>query len=421
MKSDTVILYCDRTIVFCLCLFIFCLPLIKAGAQVFIWFAIFLWLLKRALGYRSQALRGMLPGSALNKALGVFIAVNAISTIFSVNFGLSLKALFGKELKFIAIYFLAVETINSGKRLRNILTVMIFSAVLLASDAAVQYFRGVDFIMSRQAVTRLTASFANPNSFAGWLIMFIPVFCGLLLISGKKAYNWKVKILLIILIFLLLACLALTYTRSAWIGILTSFSLGVCYLFRKLFPGEKKILLLIFAGLFLMFLFLPRTMKVGSALSENLNFPPDQPIQERVISTESVLIRGKLWEEALSIIEDFPLLGAGLNTYSRVAVNYKMSQYGGTYPHNSFLQMAAETGILGLLSFLWILFEFFKGGFFYLHKINNPLVLGLLCGIAAFLVQSFADTNLYALQSVVLFWFMLGLTAAVTKIEGLVS
>ena len=79
--------------------------------------------------------------------------------------------------------------------------------------------------------------------------------------------------------------------------------------------------------------------------------------------------------------------------------------------------MAAETGLLGLFAFLWVLFSFFKMGLQHFNQKRDYLVLGLLSGILAFLVQSFFDTNLYALQMVVLFWFMLGLTVAVIKFD----
>ncbi len=131
----------------------------------------------------------------------------------------------------------------------------------------------------------------------------------------------------------------------------------------------------------------------------------------------SNLERANLWGEAFRIIKDYPLTGCGLNNYSIVARNYKSFEGGVIYPHNSFLQKTAEIGILGLLAFLFVLFRFFKIGIMHLNKKRNYLVLGLLGGILAFLVHAFFDTHLYSLQLVVLFWFMLGLTIAVIKLE----
>jgi len=130
------------------------------------------------------------------------------------------------------------------------------------------------------------------------------------------------------------------------------------------------------------------------------------------------LKRLNLWKESVSIIEDFPVLGSGLNTYSVVARSYKVRGGGGEYPHNSFLQMAAETGIIGLISFIWMLTVMFRMGFRTLSREKNLLLLGILAGTLAFLIQSFFDTHLYSLQFVVLFWFMIGLTMAVIRLEN---
>ena len=94
--------------------------------------------------------------------------------IFSTNFGLSLRGFFGKELKFLVIYFMLVEVINSKERLRNVLITIVASAVLMIADAGAQYFFGVDFIRG-YPWQRLSASFAFASGFAGWLIVIIPL------------------------------------------------------------------------------------------------------------------------------------------------------------------------------------------------------------------------------------------------------
>ena len=51
-------------------------------------------------------------------------------------------------------------------------------------------------------------------------------------------------------------------------------------------------------------------------------------------------------------------------------------------------------------------------------KYGNILLLGVMAGVLAFLVQSFFDTNLYSLQLVVLFWFMLGLGVSMFSLNA---
>jgi putative inorganic carbon (HCO3(-)) transporter len=94
-----------------------------------------------------------------------------------------------------------------------------------------------------------------------------------------------------------------------------------------------------------------------------------------------------------------------------------------TYAHNCFLQLTVETGIIGLTSFLWILFTLFQEALLKINFIYNEskqeavLVIGLLSGILAFLIHSFFDTNFYSLQLSVYLWFMIGILIMATRLK----
>jgi putative inorganic carbon (HCO3(-)) transporter len=419
LNRDEIFLYFDRAIIACLCLLIFCLPFAKAGVESFAWSAIFIFILKRALGYRAGSLWGMFPRTELNKALGIFIAVNVLPVIFSVNLALSLRGFFGKVLKFLAIYFMLVEVINSKRRLKIVLIAIIFSAVLIVLDAGAQYFRGVDFLRGHElGWYSFGASFNTASDFSAWLIVIIPIFIGI--IAANIIPDIKLKIFLFLSIIIQFLYLLKTYSRGAWVGFAVGSYLMFCYFVRSLIL--RVVILCLIAVIFLLPIFLPQSIKsrVSDMLYTNFNFV--YTVVTRVksipqISSGPNVIRAKLWKESLEMIKDYPLIGCGLNTYSVVARDYKSFDGGGIYPHNSYLQMAAETGLLGLFAFLWVLFSFFKMGLQHFNQKRDYLVLGLLSGILAFLVHAFFDTHLYSLQLVVLFWYMLGLTIAVIKLE----
>lgn len=421
MNNHQIIRYCDRAIAICLYLLIFFLPFAKAGVEIFAWTGIAVWLLKRAFGYRPPSSGRFLPQTPLNQALAIFILANVLSTIFSLNPALSCRALTGKLLKFFAIYFVVVETINSPRRVRNLLLVLIASATLMIADSAVQYIRGTDFLRGF-TWSRLRASFATANDFGGWLIMVVPVlFVSLFNKSStnlvKGRWRWGVGLLVV----LLLGCLLLTYSRGAWLGLLVSSLLMGWYCFGRLTSRRKVILSLSFVGLIFVGSVLPPVVKIKIDAINDWKFRSGDPLGKRFESMDTAAFRERwiLWKQSLAIVEDFPVLGTGLNTYSRYTPHYKKTDDGARwYAHNSYLQMATETGIVGLLSFLWFLLSFFKWGWCFMKRQSDTFVVGLIAGIAAFLVQSFLDTNLYALQLVVLFWFMLGLTVAVSKVFG---
>ena len=421
LNKDKIFLYFDRAIIACLCLLIFCLPFTKAGVEIFVWSAIFLWIFKRVLGYRAGSLWGMFPKTELNEFLGIFIAVNALSVIFSVHLGLSLRGFFGKELKFLAIYFMLVEVINSRERLKNILIAIIASAILTMVDAGVQYFRGVDFLRGYQLdYHTFGASFSTASDFAGWLIVIIPIFIGIIAVNIIPSL--KLKILLSVSIIIQSSYLLRTYSRGAWLGFLIGISLMVYYVVKNSTLRIKTLCISVVICLLFIYSLLPRSVITKAKDAIRVNFKFSQGINDRVKSIPQTnrgtnLVRIMLWKESLRIIRDYPLFGCGLNNYSIVARNYKSFEGGGIYPHNSFLQMAAETGLLGLFAFFLLLFGFFIIEMKHLNKENGFLALGLLSGILAFLVHAFFDTHLYSLKLVVLFWYMIGLTIAVIKLD----
>jgi len=399
-------------------LLIFCLPFAKAGVGIFSVVAIASWAAKKIADFRTGGLKDVILVTPLNKALVVFVILNAVSVLFSVDIALSLRAFFTKTLKFVLIFFIVAETINTEKRVKRFLWVLISSAVLMVVDAGVQYFNGVDFLKGYGGC-RLSASFSAPNGFGGWLVLVLPALWGASVEKRWKVLGREMKIGLNILLVLLLACLMLTYTRGAWIGLLVSSVLVAYFFFKEKSLTCKRVSALVFVGICGLFLFIWPSLKDQKV--SFFGFPNSigaETVVERLTLSRGFSVRKNLWTESLEIIQDFPLFGCGLNTYSLTAPYYKVAEGGGIYSHNSYLQMAAEIGLLGLGAFLWIVFCFFTMGFYYFNKEKDYLALGLLSGLLAFLVHAFFDNHLYALQLVVLFWLVLGFGTAVMKIRA---
>jgi len=419
-NKDKVYLCCDRLILICMCLLIFCLPFAKAGIETFTGIAFFAWLLKRLFGYRNGALGGLIPKTDINKALAFLVLADIVSVIFSTNHALALRGLFGKQLKYIAVYFMIVEVVTNKKRLKAILAAIFISAVFVMIDASVQYFTKTDFLRGHQlGYNSFGASFYSASGLAAWLIIIIPAFIGM------AAYgifpSLKFKIILLALTLIQFLYLLRTSVRGAWLGFIIAAVAAFSYLFKG-FSYRLKLLCL-FGAAFILFLclFLPDSVTIEVKNLIRSNFKYSTSINERIRSIAQVdkgtnLTRVKLWKESLSIIRDYPLTGCGLNNYAVISKRYKSFSEGGIYPHNSYLQMGAETGILGLSAFLWMLFVFFRSILGYLKSKRDLLVLGFLAGILAFLVHAFFDTHFFALQLVVLLWFMFGLTTASARI-----
>ena len=91
----------------------------------------------------------------------------------------------------------------------------------------------------------------------------------------------------------------------------------------------------------------------------------------------------------------------------------------GGYPHNCYLQTAAEVGIPGLMVFLWMLGRLMKGALVFIkrstHLFDQNLMLGLSAGFIGYLGHSFFDTCFYNVKLNALMWITMGFIAAVAQ------
>lgn len=391
MKVNASKLY-SKLIIFSLCGIIFTLHFSKAAMQVFVWFAILSWLIEKV----HLRPKDGITNTRVYLPLLIFVVFCMLSTIFSYSFPLSFKALFTKIIKNILMFFIISVFIKDRGYLKMILLLFIVSSIVIIVDSGFQLLRGTDILRHNfMYANQLTSSFSNPNSLGGWLIVVICIMFG---IFNSNIFSTKTRVLSTMIFVILIALLIMTRSRGSWLGLFMSFIFIAFQLFKKYPKKRKKIVVfLIILSAIIVLIALPQNIKLRAYSMLSLE--------------NSSLFRINLWKEAIEIIEDFPLFGTGLNTYSKVAPNYTMGD-GGYYPHNSYLQMAAEIGILGLLAFLWFIFSLFKLGIRTVKNTKDYLLLGFLGALLAFLVHSFFDVNLYALQLATLFWFVLGLTMA---------
>lgn len=119
--------------------------------------------------------------------------------------------------------------------------------------------------------------------------------------------------------------------------------------------------------------------------------------------------RWHFWLETLNFIKAKPLFGYGLDClgpeFANVGISYDK-------PHCEPLQFAAEIGIPAAIAYLIALTTFVVT--FFKKKISNPLVIGLVCTVGAYVFSSlFGNTMFYTSP----FFFMIfGMATSVLKI-----
>ena len=400
LNKNRVVNVCDKIIEIFLYILIFCLPFSKAIIEISATFIILAWLLKKALKYQPIS-------TYLNIPIFIYILATFLSVIFSTNLSLSLKNFFTKTMEYIILFFIVAEFVCDKRRLKNTVIVMIASAAMIGIDCVFQYFFGFDFLRHRALEAgRITGSFQMPGDLAGYLgpVLCLPL--ALCFLKFKKGTKYFLRIETV----LLLSLLIVTIARGAWLG----FIAAVCFLGAL---ENKKILYVTVAFLLILGILMPHLIETPNDILGRLK-------SIFVFSDPSSLDRKAIWQVAIRMIKDRPIFGHGLSTFMGNFAKYGKDYYylkQGIIPyaHNCYLQIAAETGIVGLVSFLTLIGTFFIHTIMSLAKIKDKFyhvaLAGISAGIIATLVHSAVDTNLYSLQLSVLFWIMLGLNAALQR------
>jgi O-antigen ligase len=287
-------------------------------------------------------------------------------------------------------------------------------------------YNGIDFSfwiknLGRQKVFGL---FGNVNYFAEYLIIPLPIAIALFFANKNKTG----KILLSISILAMGGSLIATFTRGTYLGLGISlvfmFILFLTIRGKKFIKEYKKIFIFILALIILItFLFvLPNPLnKSGTVISK---------IKGRISIAQltkgsSLKRRIAIWKFTGMIIKDHPLLGSGLGTFKYNSLNYQAKFFDqgenrSLYPygiadkaHNEYLQLWAELGIIGLGAFTWIIISFFIYGVKLLKKTRDNykegLIIGLMGGIIAVLVEGLFGFPLHQPATIVLFWVSLAL------------
>lgn len=120
--------------------------------------------------------------------------------------------------------------------------------------------------------------------------------------------------------------------------------------------------------------------------------------------------RVNLWEDAFTLLESNPLTGTGYLTYAYMG---RVGDYKDT--HNIYVKVLVETGWVGLIMFLGLIFRFIWTGLRLFATSLDPVLAGLGMGLAGWVICS-ATANFFGdrwnyFQVNGYMWVLAGLTA----------
>ena len=273
----------------------------------------------------------------------------------------------------VLLFFYATETLNKEKAYQY-LNLLVSLSLLPAALAIYQ-----EFLANTSILERSYATFGNANFYASYLLMVIPVAFALAMQTTSKNQRLFYAFTTLINLY----CLALTNSRSSIVALFLGF------LFFAL--AAKNYRLLVFTAL------------TASLLALSVFINPNLIPRYGIISGE-LQERFAIWSLGWYAVGQHPIVGTGLTSfYTKYIMNYP-GKYA-PHAHNLYLNIWVEGGIIALMLLFWNLKVLYTIAFKKIARNKNLLVVGILSGLTAALIQSFMDNPLENFQTGTLFMY----------------
>jgi putative inorganic carbon (hco3(-)) transporter len=369
----------------------------------------------------------------------VYLVVQVASAELSADITASFPALAVYSLQGIVLYFLILNTVRTPVQLQRCLWAIVLAGVLLGTLSLVQRathsyrndFAGfaVSQEFDQRAETldpteiaremqdqefqalypswRAMGSLGDPNYYAQIMIVLVPI----VLLQLWTITSWRARLPALLALAAILCGVMLSYSRGAIVGLCALLAALVAFRYLRL----RYVVPVIVAAVIILAITDPMLIRRVQTMGGESRNP-------RVVDV-SILERRTYSIGALHVFLDHPLLGVGFGQSPKYIPRYGR-MYGYMLPpknaaaHNMYLQILAETGLVGLTAFLLMLWAVVRPMFALRrywaqsHPEYVHILTSLLLGLLAFLVTSI----FLHLSFTRYFYLLLGLCGAATAI-----
>jgi len=325
-------------------------------------------------------------------------AINAISlTMLGMGIYMMMKAFM--------VYLYILNKVTTKEQLRGLIKWLLAGLGFQGFLGLVQYTTGSSLglelfgAISKQrmaGVTRVRGTIGYPNQFGAWLALQIPIAVSLFIFELRGSRKTYYGVAAVLGIFGLL----LSFSRSAWAGLLGCGLVFVIIMARRRLLKPKYIITLGAAMVFLSVLVVVFWDTIV------LRFETGDTGKYRMI----------MMEIAYDLIKENPVFGVGLHNYKFHQV--ELFRYWNPV-HNEYMRLAAETGLPGLLFFLSVIWISLKECSALLRcrdRFIFAVALGSICSMWAFLFLINFGPEYAHYRIHFLFWILVAVMLSLRRI-----
>ena len=347
----------------------------------------FSWLIKSAL-YKEL---GIFKKTPLNGAMFFYAFACVLSTLLGIAAGridLMTGSLFVlKYIQYFVLFFLIINSIEDQKQVRRYWLAVLVTALIVGAIGLAQIPGG----------GRVTAPFEGdspePNTFAGYLA-FVILICLALALSLPN--NRRRISYFFIAAFLFLPFL-FTLSRASYLGFIPGLAV-------VLILNHQRVVSYTLLALFLTILIFPNIFP--QAIRDRIAFTFTQAPQagqvtvfgQRLDTSTSARLRS--FQDAVEAFYQEPIVGYGVTGWSFIDAQY--------------FRTLLETGLVGLMAFLFLLYRLFRLGLDRIRSsgedpFSRGLAIGFLGGFVCLLFHAIGSNTFIIVRIMQPFWLVTGL------------
>jgi len=287
-----------------------------------------------------------------------------------------------KYMEYFFLFFMVSNFLKEKKQIKKFLYLFLFVGLIISLYG----------IYSSGKYGRATAPFegeiGEPNTLGGYFLLLLGIISGWFLYSDEK-YE---RFILGGLAFIMIVPFLFTLSRASY--------MAFPFMFLTLFLTKKRKMFLIFLLFFIIsFSLIGLPSKVRDRIRYTFTGEKGYPEQVKIgkiTFDPSASARVISWRESVSAWKEKPFFGYGVE--------------GLRFIDGQYVKVLVETGIFGIITFLFLLFSIFKSIW---GKFKNPadlfyegVSLGLLASFIGLLVHSIGTNTFIIIRIMEPFWFL---------------
>ena len=324
---------------------------------------------------------------------------------------------------FVAVlYLLTAKLFSKRKNMEKYVWLYVIPFMIVIFYAT---FRHLGYgLWDKQAAHFVVKPFYNDHtSYGAASAILLPI---LTVFAFNKSFSKRLRLISIGVFAVVLMSFILSYSRAAWLSIVVAIGVWIIILlkirFKPLFITFIALLAIFFAFQTQILMKLESNSKQSSA-----NMMTHISSMSNITTDASNLERINRWSCAIRMFEDKPFFGFGPGTYMFQYAPYQLTKDrtiistnagDGGNAHSEYLGPLAESGVLGLVTFLILIAVVIYTGVNAYTRINDQrlkqIVLAALLGLITYYIHGFLNNFLDTDKLSVPFW---GFTAMIVAID----